>query len=144
MGGVFVKQPFSILYFFQWVKAKVLGALLTRKQKRILFLTRVYINARKRQVTNVMDLLKEESLYECMDNVQNKSVFDLPFRLYEAMWADDPEANPQTVEDQEAFEKECEHIFRQMPEWMLYGRRSDRMDDIWKIYSRVNGITIAE
>jgi len=144
MGGVFVKQPFSIAYFFHWVKTQLLGALLTRKQKRILFLTRVYINARKRQVINVMDLLKDESLYECVDNVQNKGVFDLPFRLYEAMWSDDPETNPQSVDDQEAFEAECEAIFKQMPDWMLYGRRSDRMEDIRKIYSRVNRLAVAE
>jgi len=72
-----MKQPFSIAYFLQCVKEMLLGVILTRKQKRILFLTRVYINARKRQVENVMDLLKDETLYRCVDNVSDKSVVRL-------------------------------------------------------------------
>lgn len=144
MGGIGMKHPISILYFLQWLKMKILGTVLTRKQKRILFLTRVYINARKRQVRNVMDLLQDETLYECVDNVQDKSVFDLPFRLYEAMWSEDPETNPQSVEDEALFDQECRAIFRHVPEWMLYGRQSDRMEDIRKIYSRVNRLSVAE
>lgn len=138
-----MKQPFSIAIFLQYIKEKLLGAILTHKQKRILFLTRVYINARKRQVKNVMDLLKDETLYMCVDNINDKSVFDLPFRLYEAMWSEDPQSNPQCVANEAAFEEECRLIFSRVPDWMLYGRRSDRMDDIRKLYSQVNRIAAA-
>ena len=135
-----MKQPFSIAYFLQCVKEMLLGVILTRKQKRILFLTRVYINARKRQVENVMDLLKDETLYRCVDNVSDKSVFDLPFRLYEAMWSEDPQTNPQCVANERAFEEECRLIFSRVPGWMLYGHSVDRMADIRKVYSQVNRI----
>lgn len=141
MGGAYLKHPFSIACAILWLKTQLLEVLLTRKQKRILFLTRVYINARKRQVREVMDLLGEDSLYECMDNVSDKSVFDLPFRLYEKLWSEDPALNPSTVEDKEAFEAECEAIFQQMPDWMLYGRKEDRLNDIRKVYSRVNKLS---
>ena len=138
-----MKHPFSIVYFLQTIKEKILGAILTRKQKRIIFLTRVYINARKRQVENVMDLLNDDTLYESVDNVSNKHVFDLPFRLYSRMWSEDPQANPSSVEDAEAFEEECRLIFIRVPDWMLYGRQSDRMEDIKKLYSRINNIGVA-
>lgn len=141
MGGHHMRAPATLRSFSRWLKTILLERLLTRKQKRILFLTRVYINTRKRQVQNVMDLLQDESLYDCVDNVQNKDVFDLPFKLYEAMWGEDDPLNPETVQDAEAFERECNAIFKSMPAWMMYGRQEDRMADIEKIYQRVNSLS---
>lgn len=122
-----------------WAFSHLMEVMLSRKQKRLIFLTRVFINARKQQCKNVMDLLKDDALHQCVDNVKNdQAAFELPMRIYKAFWEEDKELHPETIQDEEAFQRELETIYESTPKWLIYGRRSDLATDVAKVFSQVN------
>lgn len=127
----------SISNWFHTAFSRLMGVILSTKQKRLIVLARVWINLRKKQMQNVMDLLKDDALYECVDNVHSKDgAFELPFRLYKSLWGDDEALHPEAVKDEQAFKEELEKIYETIPPCLRYGRRSDLEEDVRRLYQR--------
>lgn len=133
--------------FRQWLRRKfttmiqsLVDAILPVHGRRLVFMTRILLQADQARFKTIDDLFNTDALHRI---TQDKNALQLPLMLYHWLWEHNDPIHPESIQDAEAFKKECEAILAATPQWQRYGRRSDMEADIRRIFEDVRRTPMA-
>lgn len=118
----------------------LVDAILPVHGRRLVFMTRILLQADQGRFKTIDDLFSTEALHRI---TQNKNALQLPLMLYQWLWAHDDPIHPESIQDAQAFQRECEAILAATPKWQRYGRRSDMIADIRRVFEDVQKTPMA-
>jgi hypothetical protein len=137
VGDLFATMVFSTIFF-----------LFGDYMKRIFFIVKIYLDAKRKKVSDLYKLLDEDdsTIQDIMYYIQTNTDIKLkedgmlrfPVWSYQHLWANDEPINQNIIERRDLFDRECEKILDKMPGCLLLPDRTEQINEVRRILTWIH------